>query len=194
MEEPEKQPKKYSFKTIGIVLTAIVFVILVVLVTVNSCSIEKENSNTTEVQQSQVEVEVQDSTETSTSKEGAVKTEEEPSTDGTKEDEEVEFVLEGKGRDTEEVPIQSSLQEVTGEVSGKVFEVNCAVSSKKVYEYEGNYVFSVNLLIPVESSGYVSTDYFCNKNTYDAVNFGDLLLVEYLVSDTGKIGIISVSN
>ena len=104
-----------------------------------------------------------------------------------------ELTTDAKAETSVKVDVPSSgLNEVALPELSEKLNTNGIVVSKKSYKYEGSYIYgvTVSMLVGEQTK---SVQYFCPKNTYDALSSTDTITVEYQLDSGGNISISSIS-
>lgn len=191
-EGTEVKPVKLSrWATVSILIACVIGVLILVL-TIHSCNIEKKVESSQNTTETKIVSEV--STETAqnvvempseqTEKPTAVQ---EVTTTPT------ELTTDAKAETSVKVDVSSSgLNEVALPELSEKLNTNGIVVSKKSYKYEGSYIYgvTVSMLVGEQTK---SVQYFCPKNTYDALSSTDTITVEYQLDSGGNISISSIS-
>lgn len=66
------------------------------------------------------------------------------------------------------------------------------VSEKSIYRVDTTYVFDLILTVATQDYGNVNVHYFTSENNYNLLKVGDLLTVDYGISNDGNIAIMNV--
>lgn len=175
--------------TAGIIIAGI-FVVMIAVLTIKSCTIEKK-VNSSENQGSTISV-----TEVVT-KEPENVTEIAPKID------ENSTISQEIVTTSPEIPNPNnsttgntnegtSLKEVALPAFGNELETTGIVLSKHAYSYENSYIYGVSISMLVGENTQ-TVQYFCPKNTYDALSSADTLKVKYQQDSSGAISIMSIS-
>lgn len=68
------------------------------------------------------------------------------------------------------------------------------ISSKNVYLLDNSaYAYALKLIFPIENTGYKLVDYMCSVTTWNSVNSGDSIHVEYGLDKDNNIIILSLA-
>ena len=86
----------------------------------------------------------------------------------------------------------SGLTEVALPAFGNELNSKGIVISKHVYTYEGSYIYGINISVLIGDTT-KTVQYFCPKNTYDALNTTDTLSIVYQQDSSGVVSIVSIS-
>lgn len=175
--------------TAGIIIAGI-FVIMITVLTIKSCTIEKK-VNSSVNQGSTISV-----TE-------AVTKETENVTENAPKIDETSAISQEVVTTSPEIPNSNnsmtgntndgtSLKEVVLPAFGNELETTGIVLSKHSYLYENCYIYGVSISMLVGENTQ-TVQYFCPKNTYDALSSADTLKVKYQQDSSGAISIMSIS-
>lgn len=195
-----------SMKKAGIAIFTLIIMVIIILLTVRGCSFSKKTEEKTP-QNNQPEVVLQGENPSS-DKEGinndgdktqVQNTEKSPSNGEKTNVEEDKNAKVDKVEEIEEV--ENAKEEKSQTVFAEIDEpslggnnsVNALVSSKKSYLVDGkSYAYSLSIVIPGKDN-YNIVNYYCPKKTYDAVNAGDSVKVDYQMDKNGAISINFIS-
>lgn len=72
------------------------------------------------------------------------------------------------------------------------FNSKAIVSEKSIYRVDTTYVFDLILTVATQDYGNVNVHYFTSENNYNLLKVGDLLSVDYGISNDGNIAIMNV--
>ena len=85
------------------------------------------------------------------------------------------------------------LVEAGDAVLSDAIETSGLVSGKSTYLVDNSYLYRVGILVVVGNDKNILCSYYCPKNTWDALNMGDSLVVTYQTDSTGNISINTIS-
>lgn len=77
------------------------------------------------------------------------------------------------------------------QLSDKV-DSNGLISSKKVYKFNGSFIYGVEIIVLAGDSEELTCQYFCPYKTYSSVNVGDTVKVSYQKDADGVVSIYSI--
>lgn len=191
-EVTEVKPVKLSrWATVGILIACVIGVLILVL-TIHSCNIEKKVESSQNTTETKIVSEV--STETAQNVvEMPPEQTEKPTVVQEVTTTPTELTTDAKAETSVKVDVSSSgLNEVALPELSEKLNTNGIVVSKKSYKYEGSYIYgvTVSMLVGEQTK---SVQYFCPKNTYDALSSTDTITVEYQLDSGGNISISSIS-
>lgn len=189
-ESKDVKPVKLSRGATAGIIIAGIFIIMIAVITIKSCTIEKK-VNSSEKQGSTISV-----TEIVTESAEKV-TEIAPKTDENSaiSQEVVTTSPENYNSNnsaTGNINEGTSLKEVALPAFGNELETTGIVLSKHAYSYENSYIYGVSISMLVGENTQ-TVQYFCPKNTYDALSSADTLKVKYQQDSSGAISIMSIS-
>lgn len=175
--------------TAGIIIAGI-FVVMITVLTIKSCTIEKK-VNSSENQRSTISVTEVVTKEPENVTEIAPKIDENSaiSQEVVTTSPEISNPNNSTTGNTNE---GTSLKEVVLPAFGNELETTGIVLSKHAYSYENSYIYGVSISMLVGENTQ-TVQYFCPKNTYDALSSADTLKVKYQQDSSGAISIMSIS-
>lgn len=213
---------KSSLKKSGLLLVILLLVIIFFLVFMRSCTISRKNESKGVLKNTSEEVMLMNNKSTSSEnkvsqkQENTSNTENKLSTNTTESgtnvgssevNKQVESSTENNTsnvtpvgekvseENTVSVNTQSNtLVKVEGEIDlGDSYQTSVVVGGKEAFLLESKcYVYSINIIFP-NGEDYDIVKYFCAKKTFEALNQGDVLKVEYQLDSNGKVSITSIS-
>lgn len=190
------------------VILFLCFIFIGIILAIGKARIEKRNRVASEVSQPKVEVvqKTNESNNTTTEVKPEVKPKVEPKTEKvessskleekvSKQDVHGEPIVEDK---TKVVPQEK--QEPKGSVltpseypTLKQEGVSKGIiSDKNVYKMDNFYLFKFTITLSTKELGTLEVDYFTTISSYNALNIGDLLSVNYSITGDGSIAIAKV--
>lgn len=184
MEDNNNQNGKIGNKKVGIfVVIILVFFIIVVLV-LSRCSVQKKSEVQTQQSQVQSSQEVQTSQQSnqlpSTTATEATSSQQSSETGSTQSSQQIQQTQQN----------QSGFDAQLGDIKKTAVVVgnkNVSIDDSKVY------VYCLGLFMMNDQGGYTTIKYYCPKKTYDAVNTGDSVTMEYQFDNEGNISISGLS-
>lgn len=191
-EVTEVKPVKLSrWATVGILIACVIGALIIVL-TIHSCNIEKKVESSQNITETKIASEV--STETTQNViEVPSEHNEKPTVIQEVTTTLTESTTDAKSETSVKVDVPSSgLNEVALPKLSEKLNTSGIVVSKKSYKYKGSYIYgvTVSMLVGEQTK---SVQYFCPKNTYDALSSTDSITIEYQLDSGGNISISSIS-
>lgn len=207
------EPVSWDKKKTGAVLLTVIFMLIIILLTVRGCSITKksesfsvtkntESSTVRDISEgssNNVEKQSTKSENSSENGEGEVVLESENLTSenevnkdtstGSANASNVTVVSDSTRLDTRE----GSLQEVSEPNLSEPLSSTGMVSGKKIYKIDNSYLYEIRLILVFGNEENVLCSYYCPRKTYDALETGTSVNVEYQVDTEGVISITSIS-
>lgn len=214
--EPEER-QKMSMMKVGLILVAIIVALILGLTLMSRISVKKQNTgnnvekteqdsgtrqtpyeeakNILETQQKNVENNPENGESTSSSAENTNSAESQTVEKeiGTLEVEKAEQPEEQQVVPGENGVMSETLQEPA---LGEVKEASVIVSSKNIYTVDDSaYSYSLTLLMlsETEAEEYTTIKYFCSRKTFDNVQKGDNLRMQYQVDQGGLVSPLGIT-
>ena len=206
-------------KKAGITIFSLIIMLVVILLTVRGCSFSKKTDEK-DTEKIQNEVVLQGENNSPKKEESNIKEDEKPSSNaensplnginnGVEEDEKAD-----KGNSAEKVETNNgvssnnkeesnkggtfdlsdiSLEKIEEPILKENQQIDALIAGKDSFILNGqSYAYSISIIFPRDGE-YEIVNYFCPKKTYDAVNTGESIKVDYQLDESGKISITSIS-
>lgn len=214
-EEPEIEPVAFSKAKTCVIALIFIFMIVIILLTVRGCSIQRkseipaESGNTesttveeiTEDTSNNVENDINNSQNSTESTEVEPLSEEEIVTTEIPEvnkDEVPDNVKENSEEEIKDkkdiIDSNTSLTEVQDPSLSEVLNSTGIVSGKKIYKIGNGYLYEIRLIMVMGNDENTFASYYCPRKTFDALESGSSVNIEYQLDSTGCISITSISN
>jgi hypothetical protein len=193
----EVKPVKLGKGAVAGILMGILFIVAILILTVASCQVEKKE-NVSQNDGSVISSSTAVSEPVSNVGENSVKNEEqttvfsEVATTSAEISKPVNSQNSVENSQNSVADSNSGLKEVALPAFGNELNSKGIVISKHVYSYEGSYIYGVNVSVLIGDTT-KTVQYFCPKNTYDALNTTDTLSVVYQQDSSGGVSIVSIS-
>jgi hypothetical protein len=193
----EVKPVKLGKGAVAGILMGILFIVAILILTVASCQVEKKE-NVSQNDGSVISSSTAVSEPVSNMGENSVKNEEqttvfsEVATTSSENSKSANSQKPVENSQNSVVDSNSGLKEVALPAFGNELNSKGIVISKHVYSYEGSYIYGINVSVLIGDTT-KTVQYFCPKNTYDALNTTDTLSVVYQQDSSGGVSIVSIS-
>lgn len=193
----EVKPVKLGKGAVAGILMGILFIVAILILTVASCQVEKKE-NVSQNDGSVISSSTAVSEPVSNVGENSVKNEEqttvfsEVSTTSSENSNSANSQNSVENSQNSVADSNSGLKEVALPAFGNELNSKGIVISKHVYSYEGSYIYGINVSVLIGDTT-KTVQYFCPKNTYDALNTTDTLSVVYQQDSSGGVSIVSIS-
>lgn len=193
----EVKPVKLGKGAVAGILMGILFIVAILILTVASCQVEKKE-NVSQNDGSVISSSTAVSEPVSNAGENSVKNEEqttvfsEVSTTSSENSNSANSQNSVENSQNSVADSNSGLKEVALPAFGNELNSKGIVISKHVYSYEGSYIYGINVSVLIGDTT-KTVQYFCPKNTYDALNTTDTLSVVYQQDSSGGVSIVSIS-
>lgn len=193
----EVKPVKLGKGAVAGILMGILFIVAILILTVASCQVEKKE-NVSQNDGSVISSSTAVSEPVSNVGENSVKNEEqttvfsEVATTSSEKSNSANSQNPVENSQNSVVDNNSGLKEVALPAFGNELNSKGIVISKHVYTYEGSYIYGINVSVLIGDTT-KTVQYFCPKNTYDALNTTDTLSVVYQQDSSGGVSIVSIS-
>lgn len=193
----EVKPVKLGKGAVAGILMGILFIVAILILTVASCQVEKKE-NVSQNDGSVISSSTAVSEPVSNVGENSVKNEEhttvfsEVATTSSEKSNSANFQNPVENSQNSVADSNSGLKEVALPAFGNELNSKGIVISKHVYSYEGSYIYGINVSVLIGDTT-KTVQYFCPKNTYDALNTTDTLSVVYQQDSSGGVSIVSIS-
>lgn len=193
----EVKPVKLGKGAVAGILMGILFIVAILILTVASCQVEKKE-NVSQNDGSVISSSTAVSEPVSNVGENSVKNEEqttvfsEVATTSSENSKSANTQNPVENSQNSVVDSNSGLKEVALPAFGNELNSKGIVISKHVYSYEGSYIYGINVSVLIGDTT-KTVQYFCPKNTYDALNTTDTLSVVYQQDSSGGVSIVSIS-
>lgn len=193
----EVKPVKLGKGAVAGILMGILFIVAILILTVASCQVEKKE-NVSQNDGSVISSSTAVSEPVSNVGENSVKNEEqttvfsEVATTSSENSNSANSQNPVENSQNSVVDSNSGLKEVALPAFGNELNSKGIVISKHVYSYEGSYIYGINVSVLIGDTT-KTVQYFCPKNTYDALNTTDTLSVVYQQDSSGGVSIVSIS-
>mgnify|MGYP004457406621 CR=1 FL=1 len=193
----EVKPVKLGKGAVAGILMGILFIVAILILTVASCQVEKKE-NVSQNDGSVISSSTAVSEPVSNVGENSVKNEEqttvfsEVATTSAEISKPVNSQNSVENSQNSVADSNSGLKEVALPAFGNELNSKGIVISKHVYSYEGSYIYGINVSVLIGDTT-KTVQYFCPKNTYDALNTTDTLSVVYQQDSSGGVSIVSIS-
>lgn len=193
----EVKPVKLGKGAVAGILMGILFIVAILILTVASCQVEKKE-NVSQNDGSVISSSTAVSEPVSNVGENSVKNEEqttvfsEVATTSAEISKPVNSQNSVENSQNSVAESNSGLKEVALPAFGNELNSKGIVISKHVYSYEGSYIYGINVSVLIGDTT-KTVQYFCPKNTYDALNTTDTLSVVYQQDSSGGVSIVSIS-
>lgn len=193
----EVKPVKLGKGAVAGILMGILFIVAILILTVASCQVEKKE-NVSQNDGSVISSSTAVSEPVSNVGENSVKNEEqttvfsEVATTSSENSKSANSQNPVENSQNSVVDSNSGLKEVALPAFGNELNSKGIVISKHVYSYEGSYIYGINVSVLIGDTT-KTVQYFCPKNTYDALNTTDTLSVVYQQDSSGGVSIVSIS-
>ena len=193
----EVKPVKLGKGAVAGILMGILFIVAILILTVASCQVEKKE-NVSQNDGSVIPSSTAVSEPVSNVGENSVKNEEQTTVFSEVATTSSENLNSANSQSSVEnsqnsvADINSGLKEVALPAFGNELNSKGIVISKHVYSYEGSYIYGINVSVLIGDTT-KTVQYFCPKNTYDALNTTDTLSVVYQQDSSGGVSIVSIS-
>lgn len=193
----EVKPVKLGKGAVAGILMGILFIVAILILTVASCQVEKKE-NVSQNDGSVISSSTVVSELVSNVGENSVKNEEqttvfsEVATTSSENSKSANSQNPVENSQNSVVDSNSGLKEVALPAFGNELNSKGIVISKHVYSYEGSYIYGINVSVLIGDTT-KTVQYFCPKNTYDALNTTDTLSVVYQQDSSGGVSIVSIS-
>jgi hypothetical protein len=193
----EVKPVKLGKGAVAGILMGILFIVAILILTVASCQVEKKE-NVSQNDGSVISSSTAVSEPVSNVGENSVKNEEqttvfsEVATTSSENSNSTNSQNPVENSQNSVVDNNSGLKEVALPAFGNELNSKGIVISKHVYSYEGSYIYGINVSVLIGDTT-KTVQYFCPKNTYDALNTTDTLSVVYQQDSSGGVSIVSIS-
>lgn len=193
----EVKPVKLGKGAVAGILMGILFIVAILILTVASCQVEKKE-NVSQNDGSVISSSTAVSEPVSNVGENSVKNEEqttvfsEVATTSSENSNSTNSQNPVENSQNSVVDSNSGLKEVALPAFGNELNSKGIVISKHVYSYEGSYIYGINVSVLIGDTT-KTVQYFCPKNTYDALNTTDTLSVVYQQDSSGGVSIVSIS-
>lgn len=193
----EVKPVKLGKGAVAGILMGILFIVAILILTVASCQVEKKE-NVSQNDGSVISSSTAVSEPVSNVGENSVKNEEqttvfsEVATTSSENSNSTNSQNPVENSQNSVVDSNSGLKEVALPAFGNELNSKGIVISKHVYSYEGSYIYGINVSVLIGDTT-KTVQYFCPKNTYDALNTTDTLSVAYQQDSSGGVSIVSIS-
>lgn len=191
------KPVKLGKGAVAGILMGILFIVAILILTVASCQVEKKE-NVSQNDGSVISSSTAVSEPVSNVGENSVKNEEqttvfsEVATTSAEISKPVNSQNSVENSQNSVADSNSGLKEVALPAFGNELNSKGIVISKHVYSYEGSYIYGINVSVLIGDTT-KTVQYFCPKNTYDALNTTDTLSVVYQQDSSGGVSIVSIS-
>lgn len=184
-------------KKAGITIFSLIMILVIILLTVRGCSLNKKTVETPKRGEG-VNIELQNNSSHSgntSEKEGVSVNNPNTTKDVTDKD-----TISGENKkgnlvnsDLGNTGEKDNFIEVENTSLSDSISVDALVSSKKTYLVNSEYyAYRVGLLLP-HNEGYTIVNYYCPRKTFEAVDVGSSVKVEYQTDNEGAISIVSLS-
>lgn len=193
----EVKPVKLGKGAVAGILIGILFIVAILILTVASCHVEKKE-NVSQNGGSTISSSTVVSKPVSNAGENSVKNEEQTTVFSEVATTSSENLNSANNQGTvskDTNPVEkkdSGLSEVALPAFGNELTSKGIVISKHVYSYEGSYIYGINISVLIGDTTQ-TVNYFCPKNTYDALNTTDTLSIVYQQDSSGLVSISSIS-
>lgn len=193
----EVKPVKLGKGAVAGILMGILFIVAILILTVASCQVEKKE-NVSQNDGSVISSSTAVSEPVSNVGENSVKNEEqttvfsEVATTSSENSNSANSQNSVENSQNSVADSNSGLKEVALPAFGNELNSKGIVISKHVYSYEGSYIYGINVSVLIGDTT-KTVQYFCPKNTYDALNTTDTLSVVYQQDSSGGVSIVSIS-
>lgn len=193
----EVKPVKLGKGAVAGILMGILFIVAILILTVASCQVEKKE-NVSQNDGSVIPSSTAVSEPVSNVGENSVKNEEqttvfsEVATTSFENSNSANSQSSVENSQNSVADSNSGLKEVALPAFGNELNSKGIVISKHVYSYEGSYIYGINVSVLIGDTT-KTVQYFCPKNTYDALNTTDTLSVVYQQDSSGGVSIVSIS-
>lgn len=193
----EVKPVKLGKGAVAGILMGILFIVAILILTVASCQVEKKE-NVSQNDGSVISSSTAVSEPVSNVGENSVKSEEqttvfsEVATTSSEKSNSANSQNPVENSQNSVADSNSGLKEVALPAFGNELNSKGIVISKHVYSYEGSYIYGINVSVLIGDTT-KTVQYFCPKNTYDALNTTDTLSVVYQQDSSGGVSIVSIS-
>lgn len=212
-KEKEDKPVALNKVKAGLVLIVFLVILLFVVIYIRGCSVSKSVNSSQSNQNVQVE-DTSNQNEISSTGEEEIENQENGTVENSSESGRVEGdispnisdVGENEDADYEEEDVEEHqstssinngdaiLSEVGEPRLNQGIQSSAVVSSKSTFLSDsGSYVYEVDFLLLLEDDDYQTISYYCPKTTFDALEKGDSVNVEYQTDSTGNVSVSSVS-
>lgn len=193
----EVKPVKLGKGAVAGILIGILFIVAILILTVASCHVEKKE-NVSQNGGSTISSSTVVSEPVSNAGENSVKNEEqttvftEVATASSENSTTVNSQNSVENSQNSVGDSNSGLTEVALPAFGNELNSKGIVISKHVYSYEGSYIYGINISVLIGDTT-KTVQYFCPKNTYDALSTTDTLSIVYQQDSSGVVSIVSIS-
>lgn len=192
-EQPKVEAVSWSKAKTGVVAMALVFILIIILLTIKSAHISKRTekstvSKSTETTQAAEESYVGETVQEEPSTEAEIPTES-VSTESYSAEEIKVATSEEATSESIQTPEASAVNEPT---LSDVYQATGIVKSKGVYKINNCYLYELQIIMVVEENN-ITCSYYCPKNTWDKVNTGVALTVDYQVDTEGCISVNTIA-
>lgn len=193
----EVKPVKLGKGAVAGILMGILFIVAILILTVASCQVEKkenvsQNDGSVILSSTAVSEPVSNVGENSVKNEEQTTVFSEVATTSAEISKPVNSQNSVENSQNSVADSNSGLKEVALPAFGNELNSKGIVISKHVYSYEGSYIYGINVSVLIGDTT-KTVQYFCPKNTYDALNTTDTLSVVYQQDSSGGVSIVSIS-
>lgn len=193
----EVKPVKLGKGAVAGILMGILFIVAILILTVASCQVEKkenvsQNDGSVILSSTAVSEPVSNVGENSVKNEEQTTVFSEVATTSSEKSNSANSQNPVENSQNSVVDNNSGLKEVALPAFGNELNSKGIVISKHVYSYEGSYIYGINVSVLIGDTT-KTVQYFCPKNTYDALNTTDTLSVAYQQDSSGGVSIVSIS-
>lgn len=188
-ETEDVKPVKLSKGATVAILIAGVIIILIIGLTIRGCTLEKDTNSSSngEVSKTTVSIPTENSQNMAETNLNNTENSTVYQEVGTTSNEN----LNSSNADNN-VEKSNSLKETPEPNFGEPLQTTGIVVSKHCYSYDGSYIYSLTISMLVGDIT-KTAQYFCPKNSYDALNSADAINITYQQDTKGSVSISSIS-
>lgn len=188
-ETEDVKPVKLSKGATVAILIAGVIIILIIGLTIRGCTLEKDTNSSSngEVSKTTVSIPTENSQNMAETNLNNTENSTVHQEVGTTSNEN----LNSSNADNNEEK-GNSLKETPEPNFGEPLQTTGIVVSKHCYSYDGSYIYSLTVSMLVGDIT-KTAQYFCPKNSYDALNSADAINITYQQDTKGSVSISSIS-